>query len=87
MLFHRYQRNALTSLDLQASFPKRFKIVRFEDFWLKPFTVTADLLRFLRVPFSFPMKEVIDTRVRGTKRADDDDGEVIISGMRANSNG
>ena len=75
----RYSSNLNKSITFQSQYPERFKLIRFEDFWLQPPETMDSLSKFLGIPVTGKMNDVIRTRILGTKEPDD--GIVIGGGL------
>ena len=56
-------------------------ILQFENFWESPANVSSSISKFLRIPVTKKMEDVIHTRILGTKLAVEDDGFLIAGGL------
>ena len=55
-------------------------ILQFEKFWESPANVSSSISKFLRIPVTKKMEDVIRTRILGTKLAVED-GFLIAGGL------
>lgn len=55
---------------LLDKYPSRFKVIRYEDLSLNPFTVTEEILKFYGLPFDANVQQFLDSHTHGDRGGD-----------------